>query len=369
MITAASISDRRNIHYWKCDRPAAFHGTGADVDVGNILEPLRHALELAFPGQSMGLKPTASQGNHRTFSAEIDGQPAFIRVEDGPERDDYLEVESRLLREVATRHVATPRVLAFDATRTNVPFAWQALEYIPHPDLNQHYKAGRLNLPDAAETIGAAVARWQDIRPPGFGPFSPSKVRSVGTLQGLHPRYETYFMLRLDEHLGFLESRSFLSAEESGSIRKCIGQHRDLLQLEQGCLVHKDLALWNILGEPDVIAAYIDWDDAISGDPMDDLSLLACFHDAQVLCRALRGYATLRPLPSDHLQRFWLHLLRNMIVKAVIRVGAGYFDRDDGFFLINSGASGQTLRDFTRRRLHIAMDGLIHRRELAFLDS
>lgn len=32
-------------------------------------------------------------------------------------------------------------------------------------------------------------------------------------------------------------------------------------------------------------------------------------------------------MPSEHLRRFWLHLLRNMIVKAVIRTGAGLFDR------------------------------------------
>ncbi len=58
------------------------------------------------------------------------------------------------------------------------------------------------------------------------------------------------------------------------------------------------------------------------------------------------------------MRRFWLHLLRNMIVKSVIRVGAGYFDRDDGFFLISSGTSGQSLREFTRSRLDLALQGL-----------
>ena len=61
--------------------------------------------------------------------------------------------------------------------------------------------------------------------------------------------------------------------------------------------------------------------------------------------------------PAD-VRRFWLHLLRNMIVKSVIRVGAGYFDRDDGFFLISSGISGQSLREFTHSRLDLALQGL-----------
>ncbi|MFN9915135.1 MAG: phosphotransferase, partial [Pirellulaceae bacterium] len=41
-----------------------------------------------------------------------------------------------------------------------------------------------------------------------------------------------------------------------------------MLNLPLGCLVHKDLALWNILGTRDQIAAFIDFDDAISGDSM-----------------------------------------------------------------------------------------------------
>jgi len=141
-------------------------------------------------------------------------------------------------------------------------------------------------------------------------------------------------------------------------IREEIENHRALLELPQGCLVHKDLALWNILGARDQIAAFIDFDDAISGDPMDDLSLLACFHDTAFLHRAFEGYQSVRALPEHHLRRFWLHLLRNMIVKAVIRVGAGYFDRDDGFFLIGSGSSGSNLREMTLSRLATALRGL-----------
>ena len=45
----------------------------------------------------------------------------------------------------------------------------------------------------------------------------------------------------------------------------------------------------------------------------------------------VRSRATVCGLPDEHRRRFWLHLLRNMIVKAVIRVGAGYFDRGADF--------------------------------------
>ena len=72
----------------------------------------------------------------------------------------------------------------------------------------------------------------------------------------------------------------------------------------------------------------------------------------------MSGYSSIRPLPTDHRRRFWLHLLRNMIVKAVIRVGAGYFERDSGFFLIGAGSSGSDLRAFTCARLFKALQCL-----------
>ena len=153
-------------------------------------------------------------------------------------------------------------------------------------------------------------------------------------------------------------------ASEVQEVRQSIELHHPLLALNQGCLVHKDLALWNILGTENHIAAFIDWDDSISGDPMDDFSLLACFHDGSVISQALAGYTTITPLPTEYRRRFWLHLLRNMIVKAVIRVGAGYFDRSDDFFLISSGSNGSDLRTLTRSRLRTALHGLLHDHEI-----
>jgi fructosamine-3-kinase len=342
---------RRDIHYWKCDRPAAFHGTRPRNEPSHELQEQLHQALQDHLGTPVTLHPASGQGNHLTYFADTVEAAMFIRVENGPEQDAHLSVESRVLDLVRAAGVPTPRVLACDAGRSRLPFAWQALERIPFPDLNHWHKQGLLNASTIAFDIGASVARWQTIRSPGFGILDDG-------LRGFHPAYADYFYLRLDEHLGFLVEHRFLSPDQRGEILREIAGHETLLNISQGCLVHKDLALWNILGDPDHIAAFIDFDDAISGDPMDDLSLLACFHDAAFLHRAFEGYESQRPLPEEHLRRFWLHLLRNMIIKSVIRVGAGYFDRDDGFFLIGSGSSGSRLRETTLSRLSLALRGL-----------
>ncbi len=319
---------------------------------------LREALREKLRAQHIELSAGVGQGNHVTWNADVDGTAMFIRVENGPEKDGHLAIESNVIDSVRGTGVPTPIVFACDATRRRVPFAWQALERIAAPDLNHWFKLGELDVERIAFDIGVAIAKWQPFDVIGYGPLGTPTGRSGTAFVGVHHSYESYFFTRLENHLTFLTERAFISSAQSEDIKRAIEDHRPLLEQAEGCLVHKDLALWNILGSRDQIAAFIDFDDAISGDAMDDLSLLACFHDAAFVQRAVDGYVSRRALPNEHRRRFWLHLLRNMIVKAVIRVGAGYFERDSGFFLIGAGSSGSDLRAFTCARLFKALQCL-----------
>jgi len=353
--------NRKDIHYWKCDRPAAFHGTHLRQAVSREMEDqLSGALKDLFATNAITLSPGAGQGNHLTWQAEVDGVPMFLRIENGPEKDGHLRVESAILDRVRDIGVRTPLVHGCDASREKVPFAWQALELIAEPDLNHWQKKNCLSVDEIAFGIGEAVGKWQSVKIPEYGVPDHH-------LHGCHSTYADYFHLNLERHLAFLVERQFLSPVEKQEILDVITEHSALLDLEQGCLVHKDLALWNVLGTADQITAFIDFDDAISGDPMDDLSLLACFHDSEFLVRAIAGYQTVCALPEEHRRRFWMHLLRNMIVKAVIRVGAGYFERDDQFFLIGKGGSGADLKRVTEMKMSLAIRGLREDLEITHL--
>jgi aminoglycoside phosphotransferase (APT) family kinase protein len=353
-------SSRASIYYWKCDRPAAFHGVfrAPDSAPAEILPQLTSLLENAF-GEPVRLSEAGGKGNHRTFFADHSAGRAFVRVEDGPEQDGHLATESRVMTEVAKTGVPIPRVLFTDASRSKVPFAVQVIEYFDCPDLNAAHREGRLDLVRTAFDIGRGVARWQDTPVAGFGPFDAQATTRNNRLTGYHTSYAAYYRLQLERHLALLFADGFLDSDEAARVRHVIDDHADLLDIPHGCLVHKDLALWNIMGTPDGIRAFIDWDDAIAGDPTDDLSLLACFHPAAVVQAAVYGYASVKALPVDFQRRFWLHLLRNMIVKSVIRCGAGYFKpATKGAFLMASGQDGPAFKQFTRDRLWSALQGL-----------
>jgi len=358
--STAHSPNRRDIYYWKVDRSEVFRPPRPQLngqELTQLTADLQQLLRRRLSRQKLILHPGGGVGSQLTFLAKDQTETWFVRVDDGQEQDNYLELAGHLHDVVRQSGVPTPVVHLADASRQELPVAFQVIEYFPYPDLNRWHKQGELSLLTVAEQIGRYVARWQSIQPPGFGLFDSLAFQQRNELTGLHADYESYYCLNWRQHLDALVSPGFLSRAEADNFSAVVTDHAALLKLDQSCLVHKDLALWNALGTPDEVKAVIDWDDVIAGDPTDDLSLLACFHTEDVLAAAMCGYETIRPLPENFAPRFWLHLLRNMVVKAVIRVHSGYF-KQNNLFLMSPGGTGQSLEAATRERLSTAYEGL-----------
>ncbi|WP_336514839.1 aminoglycoside phosphotransferase family protein [Pollutibacter soli] len=353
--------DRREIYYWKCDRPSAFeirHVSDIQKRKVFIESLLQEYLDTYFSGAPFTLTPAGSQGNHITYIVDSQEKQFFIRLEDGQERDNYMEVESRIATMLQTKQIPVPAMFHLNTNREKLPFAIQIMEYLPYSDLNKLYKNGDIKLRTIANRIGRYIGRWQQIPTRNFGLFDVRHLQKTGELQGFHQLYKDYFFLNWDKHLNFLAKSGLMNSERISAIDAIVKDHESVMNINDSCLVHKDIALWNILGTSTDIKAIIDWDDAIAGDPTDDLSLLACFHSGPDVCAAIEGYQEVRNLPSDFEERFWLHLLRNIIFKAVIRVGAGYFEESGDFFLVNSGNKKNDLRRMTLNKINLAYNGL-----------
>lgn len=92
---------------------------------------------------------------------------------------------------------------------------------------------------------------------------------------------------------------------------------------------------------------------------MDDLSLMGVTANAPETRQIVSAYAAMRPLSAEAAGRFWLAWLRNIVFKAVIRVGAGYFKKaGDEFFLIGGGKDGSDLETTTRDKIEQALNAL-----------
>jgi len=349
---------RENIYYWKCDRPSSFFSIKGENGAVQVEKRVMEMLIDYFGGWDFTFSRANGQGNHLTYIAVHNGTSYFVRIENGPEGDEYMEVESKLINQVRPLGVPTPHIYAVDAWRTRYPFAWQLMEMVPYPDLNHLYKAGTLDSETVMRQLGRYIALWQQITTNGYGPYNTDLLRLNGEMVGLLPAYRDYYLLNLERHLGFLVQKKFIPAPQANRITELVKINEDYLDIPNGCLVHKDIALWNLLGDSKTIHSVIDWDDAVSGDPTDDLSLIGCFHSGSEMRALIEGYCSVKPLPEEFEKRFYLHMLRNMVFKAVIRVGAGYFEKGGDFFLISSSEGGESLRRETLGRISAACEGL-----------
>src|SRR3546814_12572236 len=67
--------------------------------------------------------PAHGQGNHITFIAKYVDGDYFVRLENGPEGDNYMAIESHVMKMVRDQGIPCPMIYLTDESRTAVPFA------------------------------------------------------------------------------------------------------------------------------------------------------------------------------------------------------------------------------------------------------
>jgi hypothetical protein len=84
------MNHRKNIYYWKSDRAYA-RGNVQELGASNFVElkqQLENYLVTCFKKGLIELKLGGGQGDHITYLAVYPDQTYFVRVENGPEKDD-----------------------------------------------------------------------------------------------------------------------------------------------------------------------------------------------------------------------------------------------------------------------------------------
>jgi aminoglycoside phosphotransferase (APT) family kinase protein len=350
---------RTGIYYWKCDNPLPVEEKllyNDKYQLADISPVVKEIFRRVYGCDPVEIENNGSGGNHYTYLVTLpDGKRYFLRADDGKGADDYMEAESAIMNEVRAAGIPCPHVHHQDTTLSIFPVRWQIMDIVDGRGLDHYHREGLLDVPKVGRQLGGYMARLHQLRYPGFGFVDTEHLRRTQGLRGLDATSADYFFKCLDRHLGFLVDHEFLSSAEAREIESLFDRHRALLDIGTGCLVHKDLAFWNIMGSPDNISAIVDWDDTILGDPADDIGILQCFHEGEVLDAVYEGYREVAPLPEPFVERTAIYMVRNLLWKAVIRTFMKYFDQSDQIFLHHQSHGG-SLRHYTRNRLEQGID-------------
>lgn len=357
---AKKTTSRSNIYYWKCDNKLPVKEKLVYNDKYKLADISELVNEIAvgyFGHNNLSVVSANGEGNHYTYTIKVDDKSVFFRADDGKIDDDYMDAEVAAMNLVRKYGVCVPQVYHCDTSKSKYPIRFQMMEQVAGQPLNYFYQNQTLDRKSISRKVGRLLANMHSIKLEGFGFFDTNVLRNDNRIMGLDKSNHDYFYKKLDEHLKFLQDKDFLDSRQTQEIEKLVDKNSNLLDLEQGSVVHKDIAFWNIIGTTDEINAIIDWDDVISGDPADDIAVMRCFYDDDVIVPLYKGYQEVAKISETFKAKTSLYLIRNMLWKAVIRTFMNYFEMKDNLFLLNK-ENKKSLKQFTYDRLFMGVNEL-----------
>jgi aminoglycoside phosphotransferase (APT) family kinase protein len=353
------MGSRDEIYYWKCDCEISEEDKkrlylSSKYDDTTMLANAADAVTEFFGAKPDSLRPFGGDGNHYAYISEYKGKSIFLRTDDGLTDDDYMMAESALMDLARQAGVPVPEVWKVDTSMKDYPFRYQVMELVEYPALKEWDRQGKLNEKSIADKYGLLLSSLHGVSLPGYGFIDTAKLTKSGSVEGIDTSLRNYFDKCLGSHLDYVEKSTVVDVSKVDRIKTVLERGIGMLDGVEGKLVHRDFAYWNLLGTADDVLAVIDWDDAVSGDPADDFGILGCFHERGFIDVVMKSYSKFHHIDEAFKTRSYLHQLRNMLWKTVIRHRLGYFDQDRDFFL-NKNALGMSIREYTVYKIDEAL--------------
>lgn len=177
----------------------------------------------------------------------------------------------------------------------------------------------------ALTSLGKALAQLHTIKTFDYGFI----VTGHNRLGGVHLRWIDYLNTKWCDHLNALTESGLLTSVQALDASRWMNRFVDANVVVNPVLLHGDLNSHNVfVDEVGFVTNLIDWEDALSGDPIFDLASWATFTFVQEidLQTLLKSYYTFAAKPKDFDLRFWTYFLRISVSKLVLLHRYGHTD-------------------------------------------
>jgi aminoglycoside phosphotransferase (APT) family kinase protein len=265
------------------------------------------------------LQRNAHQGTmHRLYRGA--GRLVRLAAFEGEPWNELMELECRLAPLLRSKGLPVP---ACEFRRIGGDRGAQVVDLVEGESLDTRDADEQATL-RGLRTAATLLARVHAIRGQGAGPLSLERLRN-NEIAGLHASWPAFVRLRLDDHLRQCEAMGAMSAEDAERAHAAFNGPL-LDRAPGGALLHGDPGSHNFIFRGEFLAAMIDWEDAIVGDPVFELASMCTFHPQRRHNAILEGYGTALVRGSAQARRFWLYFLRIALAKTVHRHRFGYVD-------------------------------------------
>lgn len=248
-----------------------------------------------------------------------DGTEVIVRCHPRGVRNGYFPVESLAAQTAVNNGLPSYKTYAIHELLDTDDIAFQVIEKCPGVAVERHLEANPQDADGLMVEAGATMARLHRIKVNGFGPFDNEQAKQ-GQLVGLHDSYAKSVRAGLANSLRALLEYEVITTEQSDAIDELFDENSPLLQCEQGVLVHKDFADWNLLTDGNKITGILDWDECASGDPVVDIASWRSMAKPERVGKFLEGYFGEEPRPEHFDDKLELLTLRCTIDNMVQRV-------------------------------------------------
>jgi aminoglycoside phosphotransferase (APT) family kinase protein len=331
---------RRAVFYPKADDPetAGLMKLAQGGDGAEEAERRRHvaaACRETFGWERVSVAPLGEQGTfHRLYRATPAGGGAVVVVRVNAlshlGHDYPLHLDAWAAEKLRGAGLPALRVHRVDLSRRVCPFDYQILEQARGVSLR--------SLDDDDESLrpllfrlGRLLARLHRLPLHGFGLMDVGPLVTGGAAAdcgGLLSSWADYVRLNLEEHVRDCADGGAIDGELARQVLDAFARHAGVFErIEAGALLHGDPGSHNVFADAGEIAALIDWEDCLAGDPVYEVAFWATFHPERRHGAFLDGYRSEWPLPDDFGPRFWLYFLRVALCKTVLRQRLGIVDK------------------------------------------
>jgi len=250
-------------------------------------------------------------------------KPLVLRANLGLNQPEIImQIEKLITNAVLKINVPTNKILFVDVSRNFFPFDFQIEEKLEGNDLENNFQGTQKEYNAMSFELGQYIAQYHQLTFDKFGLFD-EKVALNNKLQGTKKTFFDYITVCLDDDIKKLIDFKVITFQQGNLIRKLFDDHKSIINIKKGSLIHHDLADHNIMFADNRITGIFDWEAAVIGDPILDLASAPTWRTHYPREKILiAGYQSITKLPDNFEEKMNIYRLRTMLWKMVFAIRA-----------------------------------------------